>query len=253
MDSALTATRNAVDRLIGGYTAALVDAANTIRALPSIRWSDVTLVARQIYDDPTVLPQAMVAPFRERIAVGDYAGALGYGLPEVLAGLAGLARLRGRAAELPEPLPITREMLDAGGRIEGFHNAGPNAPRFDKWLDKGGQVYLTPDGNFAYTVELKVLGKAQEITIIYRGGSPDFSPFMTHPSGVTSVRIAMTGGNSIDFRLANLAAGHPEWGSRPPVGWTWHHVEDGLTMQLIPREVNEAFYHIGGASGARNP
>jgi hypothetical protein len=39
------------------------------------------MVARQIYEDPSILPQAMVAPYRERIAVGDYAGALAYGLP----------------------------------------------------------------------------------------------------------------------------------------------------------------------------
>lgn len=251
VDSALTATRTAVDRLVGGYATALVDAANAIRALPDLRWSDVTMVARQIYDDPSVLPQAMVAPFRDRIAVGDYAGALGYGLPEVLAGLAGLARLRGRAADLPEPMAITREMLDAAGRIEGFHNAGPNAPRFDKWIDKGGQVYVTPEGHFAYEAELRVLGKRQEITVVYREGAPDFTPFMTHPSGVRSVEIKMTGRNNVDARRANIAAGHPEWNGDMPEGWTWHHVEDGITMELIPIVINDKFNHIGGAAGAR--
>jgi hypothetical protein len=214
VDSALTATRNAVDRMVGGYATALADAANAIRALPDLRWSDVRMVARQIYDDPSVLPQAMVAPFRDRIAVGDYAGALGYGLPEVLAGLAGLARLRGRATDLPEPMPITREMLDAGGRIEGLHNAGPNAPRFDRWIDKGGQVYMTTDGHFAYSKKLDVLGERRQVTVVYRDSSPDFTPFMAHPSGVTSVEIDMTGGSAIDFRRANRAAGHPEWGSK---------------------------------------
>lgn len=251
VDGSLTATRNAIDRFVGGYATALVDAANSIRTLPDLRWADVALVARQIYDDPSLLPQAMVAPFRERIAVGDYAGALGYGLPEVLAGLAGLGRLRGRAAELPEPMPITREMLDAAGRIEGFHNAGPHAPRFDRWIDEGGQVHVTPDGNFSYTAKLEVLGKSQQVTVIYRDGSPDFAPFMTHPSGVRSVEIEMTGGNPVDFRRANIAAGHPEWGSKAPTGWTWHHAEDGTTMELVPSMINQRFYHVGGASTAR--
>jgi A nuclease of the HNH/ENDO VII superfamily with conserved WHH/Phage Mu protein F like protein len=251
VDSALTATRNAVDRFVGGYATALVDAAEAIRSIPEIRWADVVVVARQIYDDPSLLPQAMVEPFRNRIAVGDYAGALGYGLPEVLAGLAGLSRLRGRAEGLPEPMPVTRDMLDVDGRLEGFHNAGPNAPRFDKWIDRGGEVYVTPDGHFAYKVELQVLGRTQDVTVIYRDGSPDFTPFRTHPSGVRSVEIDMSGRNKIDVRRANIAAGHPEWGSSAPAQWTWHHVEDGTTMELIPAIINEKFYHVGGASKAR--
>ena len=248
VDSALTATRGLTDRLIGGTATALGDLAGSIRALPELRWSDIRLAIAQIYQDPSVLPEAMVAPFRERIARGDYAGALGYGLPEVLAGLAGLAGLRGRAAELSGPLSITREMLDAGGKIEGFHNAGLYAPRFDKWTDRGGQVQMTPDGHFSYTIELDVFGTRQRVTVTYRNGSPDFAPFMRHPSGVRAVEIEMTGGYPTDFRRANIAAGHPEWGSRPPSGWTWHHVEDGQTMQLVPWVINDEFGHEGGAA-----
>jgi SPP1 gp7 family putative phage head morphogenesis protein len=251
IDGALTSTRGVIDRLVGGYATALVDAANTIRSMPDLRWSDIAMVAQQIYDDPSILPQSMAAPYRERIAVGDYAGALGYGLPEVIAGLAGLARLRLRAAELPGPMPITREMLDASGRIEGIRNAGRYAPHFDKWIDKGGQVHMTPEGDFFYTKELNVLGVRQDVTVLYREGSPDFAPFMTHPSGVRSVEIEMTGGNAADVRRANAAAGHPEWGSRPPTGWSWHHVEDGRTMQLVPSVINDEFGHEGGASLAR--
>lgn len=253
VDRALTATRNSVDRLAGGVATSLVDAVAAIRAIPDLRWSDVELIARQIYEDPSVLPEALVAPFRERIAVGDYAGALGYGLPEVLAGVAGLDRLRRRAGDLPGPLPITRDMLDADGRTidGGLHNAGSNAPRFDKWIEGGGQVHMTPEGHFAYTAELDVLGRRQNLTVFYRDGFPDFSPFMTHPGGVRSVEIEVSGDWRIDNRLANIAAGHPEWGRKPPRGWSWHHVEDAATMQLVPREVHVAFNHRGGAAIAR--
>lgn len=253
IDRALTATRNSVDRLVGGLASALVDAVTTIRAIPDLRWSDIQLIARQIYEDPSVLPEAMVAPFRERIAIGDYAGAIGYGLPEVLAGIAGLGRLRARAGDLPEALPITRAMLDADGRTleGGLHNAGPYAPRFDKWIDGGGQVHMTPDGLFAYTVEIDVLGRRQTVTVVYRDGYPDFTPFMTHPSGVRSVEIEMSGRTVTDFRRANNAAGHPEWNRQMPDGWTWHHAEDGRTMQLVPGEINRTFRHEGGAAAAR--
>jgi hypothetical protein len=59
--------------------------------------------------------------------------------------------------------------------------------------------------------------------------------------------------SAADFRRANIEAGHPEWGSRAPQGWTWHHVEDARTMQLVPSIINGTFNHRGGASVARNP
>lgn len=154
VDQALTQTRHPIDRLVGGYAASLADIVSGIAAIPDIRWSDIKLIAQQVYEDPSSLPEAMVQPFRDRIAVGDYAGALGYGLPEVLGGLVGLGRLRDRAANLPEPLQITRQMLDADGKIDGLHNAGLHTPRFDRWIDEGGLVYLTPEGHFQLSLEL---------------------------------------------------------------------------------------------------
>lgn len=253
VDGALTATRGVFDRLVGGYATALVDAANAIQAIPGLRWSDITRVARQIYEDPSILPQAMVAPYRERIAVGDYAGALAYGLPEVLAGLAGLARLRRRADGLAAPEVLTLERLRGDPDFDGITNAGPNAPKFERWIGDDGIVELMPEGHFRYTAEIDILGRRQHVSVEYPGGYPDFRPFMTHPSGVRSVEIDVTGQTAADFRRANIVAGHPEWGSRAPQGWTWHHVEDARTMQLVPSSINGTFNHRGGASVARNP
>ena len=251
VDQALTQTRHPIDRLVGGYVASLVDIVSGIAAIPDIRWSDIKLIAQQIYENPSSLPEAMVQPFRDRIAVGDYAGALGYGLPEVLSGLVGLGRLRTRAANLPKPLHITRQMLDADGKFFGLHNAGLHTPRFDRWIDRGGLVHMTPEGHFQLSLELDLLGSRRMVQVVYKDGFPDFSDFMTHPSGVKSVEIEMVGDN-IDFRRANIAAGHPEWGSGPPDSdWTWHHSEDAKTMMLVPRIINEIFSHRGGASIAR--
>ena len=33
-----------------------------------------------------------------------------------------------------------------------------------------------------------------------------------------------------------------------PKGFTWHHVEDGLTMMLIPTDLHNAVRHTGGAA-----
>jgi hypothetical protein len=76
---------------------------------------------------------------------------------------------------------------------------------------------------------------------------------MTHSSGIRSVEIDdMLGDWDQDFRAANRAAGHPEWGgSRPFEGWTWHHHENGRTMMLVPSEINRIFRHLGGAAIAR--
>ncbi|MCL6281906.1 HNH endonuclease [Ruegeria sp. 2012CJ41-6] len=252
VDQALTQARNAVDRFVGGTTRALADIAQTVRNLPDIRLDDLRRAAEALYADPSALPEAMVEPFQERIAAGDYAGALGYGLPEVIAGAAALGRVRRRADTLSAPETLTLERLRTDPDFEGITNAGPNAPKFEKWINRGGAVELMPDGHFRYSAETDLLGQKQRVSVEYPGGYPDFRPFMTHPSGVRSVEIEVTGSNPKDFRRANEAAGHPEWGSAPPSPeWTWHHVEDARTMQLVPFEINDKFYHRGGASVAR--
>lgn len=252
VDEALTRSRRAIDRLIGGIATSLVDVAESIRSIPNIRWDDIRRAAQAIYADPSTLPEAMVEPFRERIAVGDYAGALGYGLPVVLAGVAALDRVRRRAGSLSAPEELTLERLINDPDFEGINNAGPHAPKFERWIGRGGTVQLMPDGHFRYTAEIEVLGQSQRVSVEYPGGYPDFRPFMTHPSGVRSVEIDVTGNGRVDNARANAAAGYSEWGDTPPVGWVWHHVEDARTMQLVPREINRDFYHLGGASLVRN-
>jgi len=57
------------------------------------------------------------------------------------------------------------------------------------------------------------------------------------------------GGASVNFPT-------PEWkrihGSAPPQGYTWHHKEDGVTMELVRRDVHDKAQsgaaHAGGAS-----
>ena len=44
--------------------------------------------------------------------------------------------------------------------------------------------------------------------------------------------------------LANEAAGF----SSTPKGYTWHHVEDGRTLILVPSDLHGEIRHTGGAS-----
>ena len=67
-------------------------------------------------------------------------------------------------------------------------------------------------------------------------------------------------GNDSDFTAAKKAMrkklGDPKWpgevGIDAPEGYTWHHVEDGATMQLVRTNVHDKarsdVAHLGGAS-----
>jgi hypothetical protein len=72
-------------------------------------------------------------------------------------------------------------------------------------------------------------------------GFPDF-----RAAGVVQkeVNIVSTGSRSGDFAAANRAAGFME----TPKGMTWHHHQDGTTMQLVPTDVHAKTGHTGGFS-----
>jgi hypothetical protein len=75
-------------------------------------------------------------------------------------------------------------------------------------------------------------------------GFPDFSPFAFIELEVEG----LTGDYSLDIDLANQNAGFTE----TPDGYAWHHVEDGLTIQLVPRALHRMVRHTGGAAILRN-
>jgi len=67
-------------------------------------------------------------------------------------------------------------------------------------------------------------------------GFPDFS-------GVAqkSVSVPHTGNYDKDFVAANASAGLTSL----PKGMTWHHHQDGVTMQLVPQDVHSKTGHTG--------
>jgi len=73
----------------------------------------------------------------------------------------------------------------------------------------------------------------------FNSGFPDFSS-----AAIKEVQLAGLTGTAKDFNLANKAAGLTE----TPAGYTWHHVQDGATMQLVPTDIHASTGHTGGAA-----
>ena len=70
-------------------------------------------------------------------------------------------------------------------------------------------------------------------------GFPEFEPYRIKKVTINNLE----GDAYYDFIKANEAAGY----STTPTGYTWHHVEDGKTMLLVPSDLHGAVRHTGGA------
>jgi hypothetical protein len=75
-------------------------------------------------------------------------------------------------------------------------------------------------------------------------GFPNFNQY----SGKTISVNGLKGDTYYDFIKANQLAGY----KTTPKGFTWHHVEDGVTMMLVPSDIHGAVRHTGGAAFIRN-
>ena len=117
----------------------------------------------------------------------------------------------------------------------------PRKPDVKEWQKKGGKVERNRDGSVTYTDK-------DGVSVTYnKDGYPDFKPYSKG-----EVPIDMKG-NGGDFSKADQAyrqqIGDPNW--QRPKDYTWHHHQDGRTMQLVPSKINAEFSHTGGASMAR--
>lgn len=73
--------------------------------------------------------------------------------------------------------------------------------------------------------------------------APSFSDFLEHLSPRKPLTAqTLMGTMPPDDDLANRSAGL----EATPVGQTWHHVEDGETMELLPTDIHRIFQHSGG-------
>ncbi len=80
-------------------------------------------------------------------------------------------------------------------------------------------------------------------------GFPDFEPHaMPLPNGSKTVPIKMTGSRTADDAAANAALRKvdPSW--KQPGKHTWHHLDDGTGMILVPQDLHDAVRHAGGVA-----
>lgn len=76
-------------------------------------------------------------------------------------------------------------------------------------------------------------------------GFPNFAPHAKQlPNGKTTVQIKYTGSRAADEAAANAQFG---W-KRTPDLYTWHHVEDGKSMMLVPTDLHDSVRHTGGVA-----
>lgn len=115
----------------------------------------------------------------------------------------------------------------------GYKDKPKNSPDPKKWKEKGGTIKVSDDGKvWEYT-------DWEGNTVKYKDGYPDFSPHERQ-----HVDIDMKGNRTSDFTEANKKA--PK-GQKLPEN-TWHHNENGTTMQEVPTDIHRRFTHRGGVS-----
>jgi DNase/tRNase domain of colicin-like bacteriocin len=118
----------------------------------------------------------------------------------------------------------------------------PHQPNAKKWMDNGGSIDEKADGTTTYT-------RSDGVKVTYnKEGFPDFTPYR-HPT-VKDVQIEFSGSYPKDFAAADKAAGITKE-MRDNEKYTWHHHQDGKTMQLIKGDVHQDFFHTGGMAGTR--
>lgn len=179
---------------------------------------------------------AQLARLMEAIRQLIAAGALD---AAVIGGIGGLVG-EGKAF----PSPPAPPMAMAPRRPPG--DGGKPTPDLSKVQKVNGRM---PQGSGEYTdgvydqlsPELEV--KYPKSVKFDENGFPDFSPYR-----IQSVRVkGLTGNRAHDSALANEAAGL----TSTPKGYTWHHHQDGVTMELVPRDLHTAVPHTGGAAVIR--
>ena len=99
--------------------------------------------------------------------------------------------------------------------------------------------------------------------VSFKDGHPDFSDDVHQAKGAdgqavpASVQIQLdrNGAREVDFDAARAAMAE-KLGVREysePKGFTWHHKEDGTTMELVPSALHNNVPHSGGVSIAKDP
>lgn len=108
-----------------------------------------------------------------------------------------------------------------------------NSPDAEKWIGKGGKIYTDGNGTWTYV-------NNEDINVVYTDDYPDFKR-----AGLVE-KTADIGGFS-DSRQKDFSAAEKLVGKKP-ANTTWHHSEDGRTLEAVSTKYHKQFTHCGGFS-----
>ena len=207
-------------------------------------------LARAGYDNPEKIPGALAglgsAAYHDPIGFGK--AVVGYdelanGRIEDWLGQMGIGALGGGFGTVPSRGARLNRVVGSP-KIEQL---GTNAPRGAKAFAGSRLDFAKPNLGARAGVRPTVPTTAERLAEKYpkgvrftRAGYPVFTPYAIERVSVDGLDGIMDHDNS----KANAAAGIP--GEDPPDGYTWHHVEDGRTMELVPSDLHFAVQHTGG-------
>ena len=114
--------------------------------------------------------------------------------------------------------------------------------------DKAGKVYHIND--LPDSIKAKLKAEIPDFDLKYPDGVrfdeygfPDFGPYATH---TVKLEKFSPGKHSIDGAKADIEVRKIYPNYVRPDGYTWHHHQDGSTMQLVPQSLHDTFKHTSG-------
>jgi hypothetical protein len=147
------------------------------------------------------------------------------------------------ADEVAEGAVKAEKALDGAagtGRIRNFTKEElatkpKNSPNPEKWQKKGGKITIEEDDTWVYH-------HRNGNVVRYSDGYPDFKS-----AGLVEQEVNVGGFKdyNTDFKKADELAPN---GPRDAEKNTWHHHQDGKTMQEVNKEIHKDYTHRGGMS-----
>lgn len=107
-----------------------------------------------------------------------------------------------------------------------------NSPNPQKWIENGGKINVDGNGTWTYT-------SSDGVSVVYSKGYPDFDR-----AGLVEEKVDVgefSDSRSVDFRNAEAQ-------TSKPANTTWHHSEDGHTLEAVSTKYHKMFTHRGGFS-----
>jgi len=100
----------------------------------------------------------------------------------------------------------------------------------------------TPPSKLSAATRAALAGDYPKGVRFTRAGYPVLTPYAKE-----TVHLEGLNGTNVDFRRAD-AEFHR---AHTPEGYTWHHVEDGKTMELVPTPLHQKVAHTGSAAALK--